>query len=285
MAFRVSIRNVQQVGPKTAGWSDNFWTQISELSAADTKTRELAAALNLVVGNQTLVPSARISNPDSFRQVQLINIPGAVVGTTSGYDSDYASTALLLKLTAPGPYTTLQWIRGVPDSIITQGGKYTPSALAGFTTRLNSFLGLLTSSANLWSIRALSRSVLPTPITGIALQTGIVTAPAHGLGAAGAIVQVRIKGFKVPEGLNRVWRATVLTDSTFQLNFYTPPLDTTLTPFGLNPTVRKQTYTYVQIAGAEIVRATAHYTGRPTELLGGRRRTRRSSQAGQPVDA
>jgi hypothetical protein len=120
-------------------------------------------------------------------------------------------------------------------------------------------------------------------VQGVALATGIVTAPAHGLGAFGAIVSVRIKGYQIPRGINAVWRATVLTADTVQLNHWIAPTNPNVVAFGKNPTIRKQVYTYVSITGARIVRATSHYTGKPTELLGGRRRTRRTSLAGQPV--
>jgi hypothetical protein len=96
-------------------------------------------------------------------------------------------------------------------------------------------------------------------------------------------VSVRIKGYQIPRGINAVWRATVLTADTVQLNHWIAPTNPNVVAFGKNPTIRKQVYTYVSITGARIVRATSHYTGKPTELLGGRRRTRRTSLAGQPV--
>lgn len=284
MPWRVSIRHIQQTGSRLAGWSDNFWSQNSELSGVVTATEELRNRLNAITGKETKLPSARISSADSFRNVRLVtyNTTGSV---TAAQIADYPSTALLLKLSAPGPYTTRQWIRGIPDDVVQDGGTYNPSGLTGWSAKLNTFLGTLTDSGNLWSIRALNRNTPTTPVTNVALATGIVTAPAHGLGAAGAIVRVRVKGFIVPRGLNKVWKATILTDSTLQLNFYTPPTQVNLAPYAITPTVRLQTYIYVQIAEAVIDRVTSHYTGRPIELLGGRRRTRRRTQGGIPVDA
>lgn len=285
MAFRVSIRLTQLAGSKTGGWSENFWNSNSDLTALLPIAQALRNEIWNITGVQTVVPSARISNPDTFRQVQLVEYPTEATATAGALaDSDYPSAALLLKLFAPGPYTTLQWLRGIPDSIITRGGTYTPQAKPGYLNKMAAFLTVLMTGTNGWSIRALDRAVLAKPVTGVNLTTGIVTIPSHGFGGAGSLHKVRIKGFKVPKGLNAVWNVTVLDGSTVQLNFYTPPT-TTVVPFGKAPTARLQQYTYVPIQTASIVRATSHYTGRPTELLGGRRRTRQPASGGPLVVA
>jgi hypothetical protein len=283
MSFRTTIRNVQQAGDKTGGWGESFWNNTSDLTAMITLSTALRQALNDVKGNEDKLPSMRISNPDTFRLVKLVNFAGAFGSFPSVYgDADYPSTALMLKLSAPGPYTSNQWIRGIPDQIVTAGGTYTPGGRPGWLAKMNTLLGILMSGSNGWSIRGLNRAIPRVPITGVNLTTGVVTCPNHALGGAGAIAKTRISGFKIPKGLNQVWRVTVIDANSFQLNFYAPPA-VTVVPFGVNPTSRAQLFIYVPIQTAEIIRATSHYTGRPTALLGGRRRNRQTQQGGLPV--
>lgn len=286
MPFRVSIRHTQLAGTKAGGWSENFWSQAGSIADAITATTTLRGLIYDMKGNQTLVPSARISAvKPAARQTKLVGYPGpATPPSGTNFDSDYPTSALLLKLTSNGGYETLQWMRGIPDAVVQSGGVYTPSAAPGFTSRLNKVLAELGNSSSGWSQYKLNPGSAKKPCTSLAILTGIITVPAHGFGAVGTIISIRVSGFLLPRGVNKVWNATILTGDTLQLQFYVPPTDAGLVPFAIQATARLQTKLYVQINAAEIVRATEHYTGRPTEVLGGRRRNRRRSRGGLPVD-
>lgn len=270
MPFRIKI-NWQQQSSKLGGWSTNFWLNSDDLTFTKAKAAELSDAINRITGAQVISPSYTISDIATFRNVENVeNGAFPTVAATASTDADYPSTALNIVLTAAGNYKTGQWIRGIPDANISNSGRYVPQG--AYAGKVAAFFGVLQSSSNLWAIRVLDRTVQKKVITGLVLATGIVTCPAHGYGPAGTTVKVRVQGFTTPKSANKVWRITVIDANSFQLNFWQVPTDTAVT--GNNPTVRLQSYILIQIASGRVVRASSHYTGRPTGLLGGRRRRR-----------
>lgn len=276
MPFRVSYFTIQQTG-KLGGWSQNFWNSASDLSVTKANAESLYSKMGLIQGAQPYMPAYRISDITTFRNVTNVLHPGAtsVPVSSSNPDADYPSTALSLKMTAALNYVTRQWLRGLPDQIIALSGTYQPSRLPGYTTKINNFFAELKLPSNGWSMHVLDRSVLPKVLTNVVVASGVVTVPNHGFGASGDVVKVRIKGTTGYRPLNAIWRSTIIDSNTIQLNFWTPQPSTVVIG-GANPTARLQSYILVPIQNVEVVRATSHRTGRPTDLLGGRRRARRT---------
>jgi hypothetical protein len=272
MPFRIKF-NWQQQSAKLGGWSTNFWINSDDLTFVKTKSLALLAKLNVITGAQVICPSYTISDISTFRNVENVETSGGSPGTpTPSTDADYPSTALAIKLTAAGNYNTVQWIRGIPDINISNSGRYTP--VGAYAGKISSFFDELTASGNLWSVRNLNRATPKKVITALVLATGVVTCPAHGYGPTGTTLKVRVQGFKIPESANQIWRITVIDANSFQLNFWQVPTDTVVV--GKNPTAREQVYILNQISTGRVVRASSHYTGRPTGLLGGRRRRRQT---------
>jgi len=267
MAFHVKF-NWQQQSAKLGGWSMNFWSNLADMSVVLTKADELRTALNNVTGAQVICSSFTVSSVTPPRQFENIEKPTSVVAATATTDADYPSTALFLKNFGAGGYSTGQWIRGIPDANISNSGMYNPTST--YSGRMGTVFGILATPSNGWSMYALNKATEEKPITNLALATGIVSCPAHGYGAAGATLTVRIMGFSSPRSVNRVWRITVIDENSFQLSFWHVPVETTVD--GNNPVARRQIYIFVPIASSKIIRATSHYTGRPTGLLGGRRK-------------
>lgn len=272
MPFHVKF-DWQQQSSKLGGWGMGFWNSLSDLSAATAKADALRDRINAITGIQVVCPSYSISDITTTRNVQNVvvnSLPGTNI--TPANDADYPSTALLLKVSASGNYKTEQWIRGIPDANISSSGRYNPQAQ--YANRMAAFFGELTSAGNGWSLYSLDKGRAKKVITALDVTTGIVTCPAHGFGAAGSTLKVRVQGFQSPKAANKIWRIVVIDPNTFQLSFWKPLTGVTVS--GNNPLARPQTYTMLQITLAAIVRATSHYTGRPTGLLGGRRRRRQT---------
>lgn len=274
MAFRVQM-NWQQQSGRLGGWGESFWSSEAEASVVKVNADALNTLADAAKGIQVIPTSIRISDIAISRSAQNIPIvvsPGTV---TDSNDADYPSTALQLKFSGAGGYTTTQWFRGIPDTIIRNSGRYVPTP--GYLKVIKPFLAALTNSANNWSMRCLNKGTAKKVVTNLTLDTGVITCPAHGYGPVGTVVTTRISGFSSPSGVNKVWRATVLTADTLQLSFW--QAITGVNVKGNNPTSRLQVYVLIQINKAEVVRATSHYTGRPTGLLGGRRRKRKNQTA------
>lgn len=271
MAFRVSFFFTQQ-SSKLGGWSVNFWSTSSDLSVVEQKTQDLQKLLYEVTGAQVVIPSARIADNAVFRRVKLVYFTASGFGgaVTPSNDTDYPSTALQLIHRGSPDYRVLQWLRGIPDEVVSNSGRYNPSA--AYVKKIGALISHIVNPANLWGLNVLDRTVTPKVVSALAVTTGILTVPAHGFGANGSVIRVRVKGFSSPKQVNKVWRATVISADTIQLNFWTALADTTVVS-GINPTCRLQTYIQVPIASTATGIVSSHYTGRPSNLLGGRRRT------------
>ena len=284
MPFRVSIRKQQLVGPRLAGWSENYWNSLTSLDQTVTQTKELAERLEALTGSQAYITSARISDVSNKRLVKNVRYGWGPTGVTTNLDGDYPNTALLLKLSTLDPYIVRQWMRGLPDSITSLGGTYQPNNYPGYADAVQKMLTVLTTASNGWSLRILDKNVVPVPISAINLQTGIVNALGHGFGKSGSIVSVRLRGFQFPKQINRVWQCHVIDNDNFQCDFWAPIVPAA-PALAKKPTARLQSYVMTPIVLAEVERASSHYTGRPTDLLGSRRRTRRSTLVSIPAGA
>lgn len=270
MPWKTSFRYNQPVGDRTAGWSENFWSSLPDIAAVRAAAVALGNALWQLHGDGVNLPSVRISNALSFRDVSVIplNLFSAIPATPTSSDADYPTNALLLKLTGQGSYLTRQWIKGIWDGVVTRGGIYTPTAT--YTTRVNSLINTLTNAANGWTLRVSDRSIPFKPVKDIT-QAGIVSVTGHGYADNSRVRISRVKGLTQA---NRIWRITRIDADTFSLQGWVAP-DVT-TPYLGNGLARQVAYVYPAIAAGQIERATKHNVGRPFGALTGRRRTRRS---------
>lgn len=275
MAFHVSFFNQQQ-SSKLGGWGESFWSLLPDVPTLTPIALNLATLLDQLKGAQCYIPSFRISDATTFRAVTNV-LTGFGTGSaiTATTDADYPSTALQLKLGAPSggsaPYRTLQWLRGLPDAIVSNSGTYHPNN--SFNTALNRILAELKNGSSQWAVNVLNRLTSKRDISGFNPTTGVVTVPAHGY-TIGTIIKVRIKGAGIRNLWNGLWNVTVIDANTISVNFWVVPNPL---PFitGKRPTCTQQIYTQIAIATAAPGNISSHYTGRPTGLLGGRRRIRK----------
>lgn len=260
----------QYQSSKIGGWSESFWN-----SGAFGAAGMVANCINLIAlrenmtAAQPYIASYRVSDVANFRNV--INAPTTYVpGTaiTVGNDGDILTAKLYFQMRANGNYKTGQWLGGVPDSQISNGGRYVPAGV--WPGLANAFFAAL--QTNGWSICNQDRSVLPKGVTGIT-NAGVVTIPGNTY-AEGDFI--RIKNVKGYLAANDIWRVTLPTSSTVTLVGWVPYV--TAPVFGgkrAQATLQKPILN--AIVGCSIVRASSHKVGRPFAQASGRRRTRRNS--------
>jgi hypothetical protein len=276
MPFRVSFQfRVQQA--LAGGWTENFWNLGNDGSVVANNATALRLKLLSAKGYPIQCPTIRISDLSGFRVVKKLRFPDIRVPTTFNPDlfCDFVTTAYLLKLTGTtaGPpaiaVVNNQWFRGGFDGDVTNGGYYVPTA--GTVNVMNRLFSEITSGANGWALRVNTRSAAKMTVTAIS-QAGVVSCTGHGLNTDD---KTRLSRVVSPTSLNKIWKVVRISADTFSL--VGPPSDipSTGATVGLNTTSQKQLAQYLQITSATVDRATEHRTGRPTELLIGRRRTRR----------
>lgn len=273
MAFKVNVFFTQE-SELTAGWSMTFWNAASDFATADSRTKSLIAFLDQATSAQAHPVRYRVAEIGSFRRV-LVQ-PYAYLKKTytigSAEDGDSVTAALLLqyrKEDATKVYLTRQWLRGVPDKSIQDGGKMTLAGLSKIT--INLFLKQLTDSTQGWSMWVQDKDQPEVEITGLT-TAGIVTAPNHAFAVTSPLTKIRIKNSSKLKALNGIWKVVAVAGSTFQIANWDP---TIVIPANVgNPVAIKQVKTLKSIAEAVAVRATKHNTGRPSGTYSGRRKRR-----------
>jgi hypothetical protein len=258
-------------GYRSGGWSENFWNSGAFPTAGTpTNVATLIAARQAMTSNQCNVTRYRISDVRTFRNVINGQTGYGPVTPTPSLAGDPPQTKLFLVFRGAGNYKTGQWIGGIPDAQIQNGGVYTPNGV--WPTALANFTNLLLSSG--WSIANQDRTVVPKPIDGLT-NAGIVTADAHGFTTGD---YVRIKNVRGFTEANRIWRVVVLSPSTFQLVGWVA-YATAPTFYGPKAVAVLQKLVLTQISSVDAGRGSNKRVGRPTGQLIGRRRRPRLTPA------
>lgn len=269
MPFKVSYFWKQQ-SELEGGWSENFWMAGTDAAAAETQALAARNLMNQIKGYGAWCPRIRFSDPAVFRSGYNKRIPGAAPAAGAAAQSaDYPTTKWLLKM--KGATTTVsQWFGGVEDLSVEFGA--INRAAVTITRDFARLKALMVGPGSLFRIRVLDPTVLAIPILSVDPATGLVTVGAHNFLTTNKVRISRVNGVTAANG---IWRVIVPLNSTntFNLAGWIPQT----TPFAKSPsaTVRLQSYTYQQLADMTIERATSHKVGRPTDLLGGRRKTRK----------
>jgi hypothetical protein len=268
MAFRVSMFFVQQTA-KSGGWSENFWNNHVDLTAAKIAAVALADLLEACHGHTSYISNIRYSEVGAFRRTYT-NYVGGTFNPNAGNSivSDYPTQALLLKMAQNPNYVTQQWLRGIPDAQVSAGGFYVPTG--DYVNRSNALFAALQNTSNNWVMRVQDKDIPKKAIFAIS-QTGVVTIPAHGYSSGDYVRISRVKGYTKANG---VWKIELIDESSFQLLFWVAPA--VATPMSGNPTSQKQVKKFISPATVAFVRATEHKVGRPFGTLSGRRKVRKS---------
>lgn len=269
MAWRASFfwtRQAELLG----GWSENFWMDGVDKTGAVAACTALRAEFFQNKGYGVVCPRFRLSDPAVFRSGFDTKVVGAVAGTGSvDFSADYVSTKWLLKMVGDTA-TVSQWYGGVEDLSVQFGALNRSSS--GISVGFARIKALMTANAGPWRVRVLNPAVLAIPVQRIDPVTGLVTVGAHNYLTGQRVRVARINGLTDANG---IWRVTVPASSTttFSLDGWLPSAQVMIK--SPSAQVRLQTYVYQHINDIRIERATSHKVGRPTQLLGGRRRKKK----------
>jgi hypothetical protein len=261
------------------GWTESFYNvantppgPLSGTSDIAIRSGQLANALIDMHGRQTSMTFIRYSDPNTFRNVALFQVTDPPLGPLgNGLDTDYVTTALLLRLIGSdgtNTYVVNQWIRAMRDQFCDKNGQLILSG--DFTTKFNALASVLVSNG--WRLRVIDRSKPSQPVSAIDPLTGTVTCTGHGF-ADNAVV--RIKGARGMPQANGIWRITFVDTNHFVLQHWIAPPTGVVLGQKDKVYVRLNVYTLVPISTVLAVRITSHQTGRPSYLRSGRRKTRK----------
>jgi len=270
MAFyKISYMFTQQAD-RIGGWTENLWLEGASDTYASFQAALMLPYISALHGTATYSTGYRYQQQGGGRASTLVTNPfGAPGSLTDPNVSDYPTTAVALRMMTGDGRRLTQWIKGVPDSVITKGGHYTPDST--YTGKMNAFIGQLLQPNSPWRLRVLDNTKTYRPVTNIT-QAGVVSCPGYPFDNT---TQIRIKGVKGLSVANGIWRLSIIDLDTFQLLQWTTP--SPATPYvKCNSQARALVPTFVGIAGCQAYRATSHKVGRPFGQLSGRRRTRRS---------
>lgn len=277
MPFKVSVLFNMQAD-RIAGWSENFWNSALDSSTVSVEVENLLDALIPLHGGQSVAIGVRISTVETKRVGKIVRLANTPIAPAEATQSDYMATALELVLNGSGGLTTRQWIKGVPDSVITNGGRYVPDS--NWIPHRNAFINYLEGGGHHWAMRCLDKTKKDIIIEAIDTD-GIITATAHGIPAVDTNSNPTVVrtygllpayGSLIPSGrINRTWQINQVTANSFHLVGWPDIPQVLLQP---KSKVRQVVFTYPSIADVEFEFATSHKVGRPNLPVGGRRRRR-----------
>ncbi len=269
--FRVSYLYSQRAS-RIAGWSENFWCVRTSLEGAIETATTLAQLLVPIHGDNTSLDNIRVSEVPKTRQTRLVamtNVAQALNKATP-QESDYPTTALLIELENVDQVTTRQWIKGIWDTVVVNGGVY--GGDGGYTKKLEAVFKYLISNNSGFCNRVLDTATNPlTVVTAFNNATGVVTAPGHNLVPGD---KMRISGVRptLRNPLNKIWRVSAVTVDTVTLIDWIPIVG--YAPLLVNAKMQRQSYILRDIVNCRFLRISKRNVGRPFAVLGGSRRRR-----------
>lgn len=277
--FKVSFFFKQNGARYTGGWTENYWNNSADLTGAVSQADNLWKLLAAVHGNETILTYYRVASEPGTTP-RLSRIVECQTNPTNGEvpsaaTSDYPTSALLQELRAGNGRKARNWIRGVPDSKVGNGGNYTPGlgSPPNYAARIGALAASLVDSGRSWVIRRQSSTLTAVQPSAINLSTGEVTAAAHGLLD---FARLKVKGARGTSAyLNGLWTVVQRTANTYKLSPWNPRIATADAAWNGTGQFYNLTYAGDQIAGHDIIRATEHAVGRPFGLLIGKTKKRK----------
>lgn len=147
-----------QTASRVTGWSENFWgTGEGITDSVKSQAVTLLGKLYFLKGHQTVSLGHRISvwnaNGTPTRESLLVSpelVPTSNPNSSSSYSSDYPTVAYLLQATGGTPVrSTRQWVRGIIDDSVIDGGRFNPFSLAAARSGLENYL-----ATGMWGLRS-----------------------------------------------------------------------------------------------------------------------------------
>lgn len=286
MAIKLTVF-FSQIAGRSTGWSENFWnsgpTDFS--STTLTKCNDLIAMLLATKGPETIGIGHRITLysaagfPVGQSQTITPASPPSNNSANAGatYESDYPTISLLLECRSVNGQATRQWLHGIDDSSLRDGGRYKPQS--GYKASVAALTSYLKRAE--WGMRVMNKATSPKRRLFEIKQTAphiFTTVDNHGL-----VADDRIKVYRCYDpyktGVNGTWHVLPLAADpakSFLLVGFLPLAEQTVLATGASY-IKKQTFEF--LAGDwEVLRATSKQVGRPFGSPSGRRKGVKRSQ-------
>lgn len=193
------------------GWSETYFSTNPTITQVDLDAITLADLRTRLVSGPCEMTRVRCSD-DAKKRDRLIRVP-AFKNNSVYVGCDPSFTALRLNLQSGPDYARSLFMRGIPDSVVTNG-EYNPGGSVSFTNALTAFTSELASGR--WGVatRLINSPVgitAFTPVGGPSLAWNVTTG-APFTPVFGEVVQV-LNGGPL-NGANRKWRVSGITDAT-----------------------------------------------------------------------
>lgn len=248
------------------GWSESYYSTfnlIANVAGAETTLRN---ARRGILSNQCRITHVRISDEEVFRDVFIKDL-----SADDGEGTQIAAAAMpnlgVLVQYASGVTVVKKFIRGIPDTLSANVGRYVPNPAWAFAFGLYS--GTLAAAAQGWAILTMDTTQPLLAVTGEADAVAGVTAQIT-VGAGHGLVsgdRVRISGGFGTNIVKGVFAVTVLDGTRFTVPWTKTPI-----VYAGGAKMQKRLQTLKLIDKVEPMRIITRRAGRPFGSPVGRRR-------------
>lgn len=261
---------------RSVSWTETFYTGVSTLAGAKSIEAAFAPILGNVHAPNVVYVGTRITmlneagHPSGISylaeplQASTGNVLRSGDDVSPTNNTDYPSTALLLRLTEVDGVETRQWLHGVDDGYVVSGifqTGYRPGPIAALMAHLKS-----TTGGMVMRVRQLPATRFTISAVDFATQI-VTTVEEHGVAARTRMVFGRVRQLRtVGSPINkfpRVWWVEPVTGQPRQLKVY--GLNAWMETNNVLPGgwVRVDSYRAPLIDSARIMRATGRKVGGP----------------------
>lgn len=193
------------------GWSETWFRQQTtagpDFSTSIAALQALISARAGIMGNTTYINGGRLSCEQFFRDVVLVNYAGTGNSGTVGAlgISDAPATCLLSKHnpTSINVPSSIRPLRGLPDSMVTNGGLFVPTA--GFNAAYSAYKASITAGGWGW-MGASQRTpgIVQNVTQTVGLQTATLTlrAPLNPLPPLNVPIYLSVSGVQGASQIN-----------------------------------------------------------------------------------
>lgn len=266
MAVNVRCNIFFSLPDAQSGWSEVWFRPSDDLNAAMTATDALVQKRSLLLGSDSFVIGARVSDEavkrdslfHSYKTAPPPHLPGV-------FSSAHPFDAYNIRLNAGAVSRRPLYLRGLPiDEWTEPAAVGKPDWLAAYNDWINSILG------NSFAIRALDQSPanqfqLIEELSQIAILVN-VKVPGHGYAEGDRVLLSRT----TVKALDRQWTIQIVDADNFLLAG-SQNIDLH-GPIGFQGKCRRIQYTYPLITSAQYINDTHRVSGRPFGAPRGRRR-------------
>lgn len=252
------------------GWTETFFSTRAVLNTALQDAIFILPKRLQLLGSGVSCVFIRVSDDLVKRDSEIYQVPASdqkPTGLVSGA-SDIPNTCVIVRLEGSPVRRRTLYMRGVPDAIVINAGRFDPDPT--WVRNFGLWSALLTAGA--WAMKCKSTPGAFADINGVSTPSGngtvtISTGLPHGF-VQGDIVG--ITGVKGASAVNGKWTATTVPSATT----FTIIVNRIPKPYTVGGKTAKYESELVGIVSAQTIRASHRIAGRPFDAPRGRRLVR-----------